>query len=185
MIRWSIDHTICGIGELPRHSRRGVTHLLSILDPECPDPIADYPPHERLLLRFHDVIAPAPGLIGPTMEDMEKLLEFGRTLPDGNPSHLLVHCHMGVSRSTAAMAALLLQAHPDADEDVLLRHISLIRRQAWPNSVMIGHADALLKREGRLIEALRRFYGRRLRTAPELADEFRAYGRGAEVDMAL
>jgi hypothetical protein len=49
---------------------------------------------------------------------------------------------------------------------------------------MIGHADDLLGRQGRLVAALRRFYGRRLRTAPELADELRSFGRGAEIDMA-
>lgn len=187
MIRWSIGHTVCGLDELPRHRKRGVTHLLSILDPEWPDPqpIEDFPPHERLVLRFHDVIEPAPGVIAPQPDHVEALLAFGRTLSGGDPSHLLVHCHMGVSRSTAAMAALLLQAHPDADEDALLRHITLIRRQAWPNSVMIGHTDALLNRRGRLVTALRKFYGRRLRTAPEMADELRSFGRGAEIEMAL
>jgi predicted protein tyrosine phosphatase len=185
MIRWKIGHTICGIDELPNHRARGVTHLLSILDPDYPDPLTDYPAHQRLTLRFHDAVGPGPGLVPPNREHVEELLAFGRTLPGGDPSHLLVHCHAGVSRSTAAMAGLLLQAHPEASEDALLRHISLIRRQAWPNSIMIGHVDDILGREGRLVTALRRFYGRKLRTSPELEEELRSFGRGAEIDMAL
>ncbi len=185
MTRWRINQPICGIDELPNHRGRGVTHLLSILDPDYPDPLDGYPPLERLVLRFHDVVKPGPTTIAPAREHVEALLAFGRDLPGGDPSHLLVHCHAGVSRSTAAMAALLLQAHPNADEDALFRHISLIRRQAWPNSIIIGHADDLLGRDGRLVKALRRFYGRKLRTTPEIEAELRSFGRDAEIDMAL
>ena len=30
--------TICGLDELASHSTRGVTHVLSILDPDWPEP---------------------------------------------------------------------------------------------------------------------------------------------------
>ena len=48
----------------------------------------------------------------------------------------------------------------------------------------IGLADVLLGRTGRLIESLGRFYGRQLRTRPDLADVIHAHRRGAEVAMA-
>ena len=53
--------TICGLEELELHSARSVTHVLSILDPEWPDPEAflGYDPHHRTILRFHDAIEPA------------------------------------------------------------------------------------------------------------------------------
>lgn len=186
MIDWTVPHTICGIGELDSLRDRGITHMLSILDPHYPDPVADYPPHARLVLRFDDGIAPAPGLILPEPGHVEELLAFGRTLPGGDPAHLLVHCHAGVSRSTAAMTALLVQAHPEADEDTIFDHVARIRPQAWPNSRIIGFADTLLGRDGRLTAALRRLYGRQLPRLPVgFADELRSYGRGAEVEMAV
>src|SRR6266513_553213 len=57
--------TICGILELGEHSATGVTHVLSILGPNLPDPpeFAEFASHRRLVLRFHDVIEPLPDQI--------------------------------------------------------------------------------------------------------------------------
>jgi predicted protein tyrosine phosphatase len=186
MIDWQVKQTICGLEELDQHGRAQVTHLLSIIDPATPEPplFAFDPPRHRLTLRFHDVILPHPDYVRPTRADMEKVLEFGRTLPGGDPAHLLVHCHMGISRSTAAATAILLQAHPGLDEDEALAHIHSIRAKAWPNSLMMSHADALLGREGRLMAALARHYRKQLLANPRFADPLRNGGRLAEVEMA-
>ncbi|HZH05666.1 MAG TPA: hypothetical protein VEY69_03230 [Lautropia sp.] len=186
MINWRVQETICGLDELSGHMDAGVTHLLSILDPEVSEPgwFDAVPPRERLTLRFHDIIIPTPGQKMPEKADMERVLAFGSTLPDGDPAHLLVHCHMGISRSTAAATAILVQAHPDLSDDDALAHIHQVRGKAWPNSVMIRHADELLGREGRLIAALGRFYRRRLAAQPHFAEPLRAGGRLRELEMA-
>jgi predicted protein tyrosine phosphatase len=103
--------TICGLDELDRHSARGVTHVLSILDPDWPEPVAlsAFDPHCRGTFRFHDAIEPAPGVVLPQKSDVEAILDFGRDAGD-DLSHLLIHCHMGLSRSTAAMLMILAQA---------------------------------------------------------------------------
>lgn len=167
-----MKQTICGLSELSSHCRAGVTHVLSILDPEAPDPgdLGGYPPHDQLTLRFHDIVAPAEGLIAPERKEVEALLAFGRRIADNSSDHLLIHCHMGVSRSTAAAAALLLQAEPDTDEDAALAHVLRIRPQAWPNSRMIALADELLRRQGRMVAALGRLYQRQLHGHPHLID---------------
>jgi len=186
MISWRVQQTICGLDELPGHQDAGVTHLLSILDPDWPQPgwFDAVPPRERLTLRFHDIILATPGQAMPQRAHMEQILAFGRTLPEGDPAHLLVHCHMGISRSTAAATAILLQAHPDLGEDEAFAHIYQVRGKAWPNSVMIRHADELLGREGRLVAALGRFYRRRLTDHPHFAEPLRAGGRLPELEMA-
>jgi predicted protein tyrosine phosphatase len=46
--------------------------------------------------------------------------------------HLLVHCHAGVSRSTAAMATLLAEARPDWDEHSVFAHIARSARKPGP-----------------------------------------------------
>ncbi|MFC4173812.1 tyrosine phosphatase family protein [Microvirga sp. GCM10011540] len=182
--------TICGISELPDQGQRSVTHVLSILDPEHPDPEAfeAYDPHHRTILRFHDIIEPRPGMIMPEPEHVEAVLQFGEELAKSGPSraegHLLVHCHMGISRSTAAMLTLLAQTHPQESEDRLLKRLAEIRPQAWPNSVMVGFADDMLSRGGRLTDALRRHYGRQLRRDPRFVQWMRDIGRSREVDMA-
>ena len=114
--------TVCGLDELADHSMRGVTHVLSILDPDWPEPDAfrAYDPHHRTTLQFHDVIEPAPGLILPDVHHVEAIFSFGYSLArdaSRGERHLLVHCHMGISRSTAAMLVLLAQAHPQEHEE--------------------------------------------------------------------
>lgn len=182
--------TICGIEELPGHEAREVTHVLSLLDPDWPELEAfeRYGAHHRTTLHFHDIIAPAAGRVAPTPDDMAAILRFGAEVlaaeGQGDDGHLLVHCHMGVSRSTAAMLSLLAQAHPGEDEDRLFARLRDIRPQAWPNSLMVGFADEQLGRQGRLTEALRRHYGLRVRNDPAVAEWMTSLGRGREVEMA-
>lgn len=181
--------SICGLTELGEFRGATVTHVLSILDPLYPEPVefSEYGPHERLTLRFDDIIEPMPGMMLPERGHVEKLLRFGEGLAaqEGDPlTHLLVHCHAGISRSTASMVTLLAEARPDWDEDVVFAHIREIRPQAWPNSLMIEMADELLGRSGRLTEALRRHYREQIRVRPDLAEMIERVGRGKELHMA-
>lgn len=181
--------TICGLEELSEHGSRGVTHVLSILDPDYPEPEAlrTFDRSHRVMLRFHDAIEPTPGLVMPSKHHVQTILDFGRKLPDPAPqpeSHLLVHCHVGVSRSTAAMACLLTQAHPHENEDRIFARLLELRPKAWPNSRMIGFADELLSRGGRLNAALARLYQRQLSGYPKLAAYMRDNGRLREVQLA-
>jgi predicted protein tyrosine phosphatase len=182
--------TICGLEELEHHSDRAVTHVLSIMDPDCPDPEAfrAYDSHHRAILRFHDIIEPAAGCVMPEPGHVEAILAFGESLSRGADAraegHLLVHCHAGISRSTAAMAMLLAETYPDQDEDRIFDRLVAIRPQAWPNSRMIGFADRLLSRKGRLNAALGRLYARQLTVRPDLDETMRRHGRAREVEMA-
>ena len=183
--------TVCGLEELEHHSGRAVTHVLSIMDPECPDPDAfrAYDLHHRAVLRFHDIIEPIPEQILPEPADVEAILTFGRGLNESaaernGEGHLLIHCHAGISRSTAAMAMLLAQVYPDEDEVRIFDRLLKIRPQAWPNSRMIRFADDFLTRKGRLNAALGRLYRRQLERRPDLAETMRFHRRGHEIDMA-
>ena len=181
--------SVCGLTELGAFQNAAVTHVLSILDPDYPEPadFAAYGPHKRLTLRFDDVIAPGPNHILPERHHIEALLEFGKGLAaavDDPLHHLLVHCHAGISRSTASMTILLAEARPQAEEDALFAHIREIRPQAWPNSRMIAMADDLLKRDGRLVAALRRHYAEQIRLRPDLAEMIERVGRKDEILMA-
>lgn len=183
--------TICGIEELPAQSKRSVSHVLSVLDPELPEiaTFADYGEHHRTTLRFHDIIDPADGRVMPERQHVESILKFGEELRASKEAredgHLLVHCHMGISRSTAAMVTLMSQVEPELPDDELFARLRAIRPQAWPNSVMVAFADDLLGRKGRLIEALRGHYRHQLVAQPKYREWMPSLGRGREVDMAL
>ncbi len=178
--------TICGLEELDYHSAQGVTHVLSILDPDWPEPDAfrALEPHLRTTLHFHDAIEPAPDIVLPQKAHVEAILAFGRNAGD-DLRHLLIHCHAGISRSTAAMAMILAQAFPHEQEEAIVDRLMRIRPQAWPNSRMIEFADELLGREGRLRAAVSRIYARHLAARPELAETMRRVNRAKEVDLGL
>ena len=179
--------TICGIPELDEHCAAGVTHVLSILDPEWDDPpaFALFPPHRRLALRFNDIIEPMPERLAPSRADVERLLAFGRELSEAEGSHLLVHCHAGVSRSTASAALILAQAHPDRPAVEVLDAVAQMRPRAWPNLRILELGDALLGRHGEIIAAAGAIYRRVLDREPQFQEAMIDNGRAREVIAAL
>jgi predicted protein tyrosine phosphatase len=181
----SFEISVCGIPELAGYCERQVSHVLSILDPQEPQPAAfgAFGEHERLELRFHDVIDERPGQLAPSARDVDRLLEFGRGLlaePDAS-AHLLVHCHAGVSRSTAALILLLAQARPDRKAAEAVAEVVRVRPQAWPNLRILELGGARLGRRAELVAAARAHYARVARREPGIALAMAAGGRGREV----
>ena len=95
-------------------------------------------------------------MLPPTREHVRQLLAFGRGLTAEADAHLLVHCHAGVSRSSASMALLLAQAMPECPGPDLFREILRIRPEIWPNLRIIELGDHALGRDGALISPLQR-----------------------------
>jgi predicted protein tyrosine phosphatase len=177
------DVTICGIPDLDKFRDAKVTHVLSIIDPQEPEPgsFRFYPSHERLTLRFDDVVSAYPGFQAPERGDVKKLLDFGQSLQSsGQDGHLLVHCHAGVSRSTAATAILLTQHNPGREREGFLALLDL-RPHAWPNTRMVEFADELLDRKGAMLAALQDYRRALLGRKPHLAEIIRNIGRGNEL----
>ncbi len=186
--------TICGLDELAGHCALGVTHVLSILDPGWPEPepLRDFELSRRLKLNFHDVIEAEPGWIAPERFDVELLLAFGRSLGEiadeagAEPAatHLLVHCHAGVSRSTAAAILLLAQHEPARSAQNVVGQVIRARPRAWPNLRMIEMGDELLGRDGEIVASVRALYRLALDREPWLAEAMIDNGRGREVAAA-
>jgi predicted protein tyrosine phosphatase len=179
--------TICGLDELALHNEARVSHVLSIMDPDWPVPevFGTYGEHEKLELRFHDIIEDQPGMTPPLASHVDELLAFGRGLDREAGGHLLVHCHAGISRSSASMALLVAQALPAADPAVIFAELLRIRPKIWPNLRIIEMGDAALGRGGAMVAAVPRIYRHQIDLRPYLADLFRASGRGREVALAL
>ena len=134
------------------------THLLGILDPPTPEPaIYDHDPHSRttLLLRFLDIDAGQPG--GPTAEHAEQIIAFAdqvRSAHARTPARLLVHCHAGISRSTAsAYITLARDLGVDRAADAF-RALLRITINPWPNRRLVSLADSVLGAGGRLLAPL-------------------------------
>jgi predicted protein tyrosine phosphatase len=182
--------TVCGIEELPNHCEVGVSHVLSILDPDWPVPEAfgAFGEHAKLELRFHDVIEAQDAVtVAPQPEHVADILSFGRQFSahQEQDAHLLVHCHAGVSRSTAAMTLILAQALPEEPADRIFGEVLRIRPLAWPNLRMLELGDAMLGRNGELVAAAAGVYRRQLDERQHLVELMRVGGRGREVAAAL
>lgn len=174
--------TICGIDELPAHAGAGISHVLTILDPGWPDPghFSLYPPHRRTIWRFHDIVNPQDGQTHATPRDVEAILEYGAGLKADVVEHLLIHCHMGISRSTATAIILMAQHNPGREADAFT-HLAAIRPFSWPNSRMVRMADHMLDRQGALVEAMRLHHHGVARVHPDKMPYLRASERAAEV----
>ncbi len=178
--------TICGLSELRRHRDARVSHVLSILDPEFPAPtaFADYGAHKKLELRFDDIINEQEDLRAPQIEHVEALLAFGAGLENEAEAHLLVHCHMGISRSTASTALLVAQAAPGMAPAEIFAELRKIRPQIWPNLRIIEMGDQKLGRNGTMTSALRELYRGQIERDPNWVAEMRTLGRGREINLA-
>jgi predicted protein tyrosine phosphatase len=177
------DITICGIPELDMHREAGVSDVLSIIDPHEPEPVVfdRFHPHRRQTLRFDDVMSRSAGTQAPEDDHLETLLAFGRAIEEaGDATHLLIHCHAGVSRSTAAAAILMAQHNAGREADAFLALLDL-RAQAWPNTRMVQIADRLLGRNGALVEGLVAYRRALLNVRPHLAEMIVNVGRGNEL----
>jgi len=146
---------------------RRPSHLVSWISPPAEPPEIDpeLAPAHRLFLCSHDITAPEPGLTTPSLEQVGELLAFARTWDQRRP--LLVHCWAGISRSTAAAYAIACQARPTASEEELATQLRRASPTATPNLLIVGLADQLLGREGRM------------------ADAIVAIGRGAEASLGV
>lgn len=179
--------TVCGLDELSEHCDARVSHVLSILDPAWPVPEAfgRFGEHRKLELRFNDVIDEIPGSVAPGPDDVRHLLAFGAGLDREADAHLLVHCHAGISRSSAAMALLIAQAMPDRAGDAIFADVLQIRPQIWPNLRIIELGDHRLGRNGDLIAATHRVYGLQIAKRPDFVDAYGTGPRAREITAGL
>ncbi|MDJ0946443.1 MAG: hypothetical protein QNJ30_23570 [Kiloniellales bacterium] len=153
-----IEIAVCGMEELPRVAPDfGPTHAVTLLDPtNSRPPIAGLDEADHLFVGVHDISAPRPDHEHPQDHHVEALLAFGESLRpavESSEVRVLVHCWAGVSRSTAAAFALTCQLTGMAERDALLS-IQSLRRQMWPNELIVALADEALDRRGRMRRAL-------------------------------
>ena len=127
--------------------------VVSVLDPEAmtPDLGSSYA-GRHLRLSFHDLHEPEPGATLPAAEDIGGLLQF---LESWSPGELLlIHCRAGISRSPATAFIAACSRWPSIPELEIARELRRAAPLARPNGRMIGLADELMGRQGRMSEAM-------------------------------
>jgi predicted protein tyrosine phosphatase len=131
----------------------GARHVVSLIGDEArlerPKGIA---PGNHLWLRLHDISSPLDGYVMPDEAHVADLLKFVRGWDRRAP--LVVHCYMGISRSTASAFASVCALNPHRDEDSIAQALRRASPTATPNIRIVTLADRLLGRQGRMIAAV-------------------------------
>ncbi|MBK5911573.1 hypothetical protein CCR85_08740 [Rhodothalassium salexigens] len=184
MTQLPFDLSIAGLDELADLHNRGISHAVSLIDPDEPDPPAldRMALASRMTLRLHDLIDERAGLRAPDREDVRHLIAHADALAPHQVRHLLVHCHMGRSRSTAA-AAILLYRMQVTDAAGAFAAVASVRDPIWPNSRMLRFADEFLDTGGALIEAVKPVYHRMVETHPEWTGLLKHTERARDLDI--
>ena len=131
----------------------GARHVVSLIGDEArlerPISIA---PENHLWLRLHDISSPLDGYIMPGEEHVADLIRFVRGWDRRAP--MVVHCYMGISRSTASAYASVCALNPHRDEIGIAQALRRASPTATPNIRIVSLADRLLGRDGRMVAAI-------------------------------
>ncbi len=145
---------VCSLFDLEATARaHGAREMVTLLSDanrvERPDSVD---PARHLVLGMNDIAAPRQGLDVPEASHVGDLISFAREWDRSAP--LLIHCWMGVSRSTAAAYIVASALNPALNEEDLAQELRRRSPTATPNPRLVTLADRLLERNGRMIAAI-------------------------------
>ena len=105
--------------------------------------------HIKMLI--DDISEPRDGFILPEKHHAQALLDFTNDWDTSKP--LLVHCHMGISRSTATSLGVAAKFDPENIE-LTIEKLKEIAPHASPNKIMTQYYDEILGLNNRLYSSL-------------------------------
>jgi predicted protein tyrosine phosphatase len=140
------------------------THVVSLIDPALAQsdvPVIDGAEHIVARLRDQET----EEFTGHFPEIVESLFETVRPAIENPNSRILVHCHAGVSRSTAFCYAMVAHmAGRGREEEAFGAFLSIVNKP-WPNRRIIEVLDSKWQLDGALLkplDAMRDRYPRRI-----------------------
>jgi len=148
---------ICPLAEIETVAQQHQpTHMISLVEPSTPVPRPEpIPEQQHLFLGVNDITLSQQGLIAPQISHIEALLAFANDWLS-NPARcpLLIHCWMGISRSTAAAFIIACASMPHRSEQEIAYDLRLNAPFATPNARLVALADTYLARQGRMVQAI-------------------------------
>lgn len=138
---------ICGISEAEIWANnKWPTHIVSMVDPGVD---IDFTCSKHLILHLHDVESQLKNewVLGNPAH-IDAILDFTKDLGAGDK--LLVHCHQGLSRSTAASIGIMLQHGMDAES--AYRYVESVRDILLPNGLIVRILDERFGLGGQLVD---------------------------------
>ena len=102
---------------------------------------------QQLILRFDDISTPIDDLIVPQDIHIERALKFAQLIDDGS---LLIHCHAGISRSSAIALAIIAEKLGEGNEEEAVKTLEFINPNCRPNRLLVKMTDEILEINGKL-----------------------------------
>lgn len=129
------------------------THVISLIDPGIADEhVPVIRDAEHIVARLRDQENMADTAHFPDIVD--SLFETVRPAVESPRSRILVHCHAGISRSTAFCYAMIAhRAGPGLEEEAFGAFLSIVNKP-WPNRRIIEILDRRWGRDGALLKPL-------------------------------
>jgi predicted protein tyrosine phosphatase len=145
---------VCSLAALPETVNvTGASHVLTVMaNVEQVQRPASVLPANHLKISMDDITEQMDGFVAPCADHVERVLAFVRGWDRAAP--MVVHCYAGISRSTASAFAAACMLNPHRDEITIARQIRAASPIAQPNRLIVGLADRLLGRDGRMLRAL-------------------------------
>lgn len=138
--------------------RTKASHIITLMQDEA---MSDLPSRVDLYNYLHldlaDVLRSTPRWRAATPSQIVQLVRFVREWSKNSHAPLVVHCHAGRSRSPAAAYIALCSLNPQVSEKRIVEVMKAASSDLSPNMRMIALADKILKRDGRMFEAAKRW----------------------------
>ena len=108
-------------------------------------------PSRHLKILIDDISEPREGFRLPKKEDVQSLLDFSNDWDQSKP--IIIHCHMGISRSTATSLGVICKYDPNNLEQHV-ENLKKIAPHASPNKLMTKFVDEILNLDNKLTKTL-------------------------------
>ena len=145
---------ICSLAAAPKLAQElRPSRIVSLLSPYDTFPVFDGLAADlHLQVPIHDITADIGEWRAPAASDAERVIRFVEGWDRDAP--MLIHCWAGISRSTASAFITACLHNPASDEEEIALAIRSASPTASPNPRLVGYADALLGRGGRMSKAV-------------------------------
>ena len=139
---------ICSLGTAREIDHSTYDGVITIEDSLVDEPLrinqADCP---QLVLCFDDIASPKDDWGLPSKKHVQSALNFADEL---SGSSLLIHCHAGISRSSAVALAIIAKGLGAGKEKRAFKELERINPNCAPNALVIWLTDEILERGGTL-----------------------------------
>ena len=139
---------VCSLGTAREVDHSTYDGVITIEDSLVDEPLrihqADCP---QLVLCFDDIASPKDDWVLPNRKHVKSALNFADELRGGS---LLIHCHAGISRSSAVALAIIAKELGAEKEKQACIKLEKVNPNSAPNALVVRLSDEILERGGAL-----------------------------------